>query len=127
MSQGLPDIPVEVIGWERTARAVELVRDRLRRASQLLNQAGIPYAVIGGNAVAEWVGRADLAAVRYTQDVDILLRRADLERATKALEQGGFRYRYAAGIHMFLDGPTAKARDAVHVAFAGELVRKEYV
>src|SRR5206468_8362953 len=28
---------------------------------------------------------------------------------------------------MFLDGPTAKARDAVHVVFAGEKVREEYV
>ena len=27
---------------------------------------------------------------------------------------------------MFLDGPDAKARDAVHVVFAGEKVRKEY-
>ncbi len=27
---------------------------------------------------------------------------------------------------MFLDGPQAKARDAVHVVFAGEKVRPEY-
>ncbi len=27
---------------------------------------------------------------------------------------------------MFLDGPDAKARDAVHVVFAGEKVRDEY-
>ena len=27
---------------------------------------------------------------------------------------------------MFLDGPGAKARDAVHVVFAGEKIRKEY-
>ncbi len=27
---------------------------------------------------------------------------------------------------MFLDGPNAKARDAVHVVFAGEKVREEY-
>ena len=27
---------------------------------------------------------------------------------------------------MFLDGPNAKARDAVHVVFAGEKVRAEY-
>jgi hypothetical protein len=27
---------------------------------------------------------------------------------------------------MFLDGPDAKARDAVHVVFAGERVRPEY-
>jgi hypothetical protein len=116
-----------VSGWERVATAVENVRARLRRAADALGAAGVPYAVAGGNAVAEWVGRADLAAVRATQDVDILLRRADLEAAKVALAAAGFVYRHAAGIDMFLDGPAAKARDAVHVVFAGEKVRAEYV
>jgi hypothetical protein len=86
----------------------------------------VPYAVAGGNAVAAWVSRVDEAAVRNTQDVDILLRRADLERAKQALAGAGFVYRHAASIDMFLDGPDAKARDAVHVVFAGEKVRPEY-
>ena len=30
------------------------------------------------------------------------------------------------GLDLFLDGPKAKARDAVHVVFAGEKVRPEY-
>jgi hypothetical protein len=115
-----------VSGWERVARAVENVRDRLRRAADALDRAGIPYAVVGGNAVAEWVGRADLAAVRNTQDVDILLRRADLDAAKAALTPAGFAYRHAASIDLFLDGPDAKARDAVHVVFANEKVRPEY-
>lgn len=105
--------------------AVEKVRDRLRRATQALSQAGIPYAVIGGNAVAAWVAEVDEAAVRNTQDVDILLRRADLERAKEALGAAGFVYRHAASIDMFLDGAHAKARDAVHIHFAGEKVRRE--
>jgi hypothetical protein len=86
----------------------------------------VPYAVIGGNAVAEWVDRADPAAVRTTQDVDVLIRRTDLAAATAAMEAAGFVYRHAAGIDMFLDGPGAKARDAVHVLFAGEKVRPDY-
>jgi hypothetical protein len=56
-----------------------------------------------------------------------LLRRADLDRAKEALGKAGFIYRHAASIDMFLDGPEAKARDAVHVFFAGEKVRKEYL
>ena len=107
--------------------AVEKVRDRLRRTAQALEQAQIPYAIIGGNAVAAWVAEVDEAAVRNTQDVDILLRRADLDRAKVALAQAGFIYRHAASIDMFLDGPNAKARDAVHVIFAGEKVRQEYL
>jgi hypothetical protein len=112
---------------DRMVRAVEKVRDRLLRATAALETAAVPYAVIGGNAVAAWVARVDEAAVRNTQDVDILLRRADLPGARTALENAGFIYRHAAGIDMFLDGPTAKARDAVHVVYANEKVRPDYL
>jgi hypothetical protein len=107
-------------------RAVEKVRERLNRAAAALEQAGIPYAVAGGNAVAAWVSRVAEAAVRNTQDVDILLRRDDLERAKSALAAAGFVYRHSSGIDIFLDGPGAKARDAVHVVFATEKVRQDY-
>lgn len=106
-------------------RAVEKVRDRLERATAALEEAGVPYAVAGGNAVAAWVSRVDEAAVRNTRDVDIVLRRSDLDAAKTALESAGFVYRHVKSIDMFLDGPAAKARDAVHVVFAGEKVREE--
>ena len=108
-------------------RAVERVRERLRRAVAALEAAQVPYAVAGGNAVAAWVSRVDEAAVRNTQDVDILLRRADLSAAITAMTQAGFVHRHAAGLEMFLDGPKAGARDAVHVVFAAEKVRSHYV
>jgi hypothetical protein len=108
-------------------RAVEKVRERLLRATAALDHARVPYAVVGGNAVAAWVSRVDEAAVRNTQDVDLLLRRADLDAAAKALAPAGFVRRHVAGIEIFLDGPQAKARDAVHVVFAGEKVRSEYL
>ena len=113
------------VSWERMIRAVEKVRQRVLRAASALERAEIPYAVVGGNAVAAWVSRVDEAAVRNTRDVDILLRRADLDAAKIAMAEAGFVYRHAAGIDMFLDGPGAKARDAVHVVFAGEKVRPE--
>jgi Uncharacterised nucleotidyltransferase len=108
-------------------RAVEKVRERLLRATSALERAGIAYAVAGGNAVAAWVSSIDESAVRNTQDVDILIRREDLPAAKQALEAAGFRYRHAAGIDMFLDGEGTKARDAVHVVFAGEKVRRDYL
>jgi hypothetical protein len=111
---------------DRMVLAVERVRDRLLRASRALEAAGVPYAVVGGNAVAAWVALRDASAVRNTQDVDILLRRADLEAAAEALAKAGFVRRDVAGIEIFLDGPDAKARDAVHVVLAGEKVRPEY-
>lgn len=115
---------VSELAFERMVTAVEKVRDRLRRAAGALEQAGIPYAVVGGNAVAAWVGEVDEAAVRNTQDVDILLRRSDLDQAKAALAAAGFVYRHSSGIDMFLDGSNAKARDAVHILFAGEKVRQ---
>jgi hypothetical protein len=116
-----------LLALERMERAVEKVRDRLLRSTAALEAAGIPYAVIGGNAVMAWVEQVDESAVRFTQDVDIILRREDLSRAAAALARVGFLHRHAAGLEMFLDGPEAKARDAVHVIFAGEKVRPDYV
>ena len=108
---------------DRMVSAVEKVRQRLLRAAQALESANLKYAVAGGNAVALWVSRVDEAAVRNTQDVDILLRREDLDAAKQAMETAGFIYRHTAGVDVFLDGPDAKARDAVHVIFANEKVR----
>lgn len=107
---------------DRMALAVDRVRDRLLRATAALEDAGIPYAIVGGNAVAAWVETVDIAAVRNTQDVDILLRRDDLDAATEALARQGFTRRKVRGIEIFLDGPEAKMRDAVHVVIAGEKV-----
>jgi len=114
------------VSWERMINAVEKVRRRLERAVAALEKARVPYALAGGNAVAAWVSRVDEAAVRNTQDVDILLRRSDLESAASALAKAGFVHRRVAGIEMFLDGPHAKARDALHVVLAAERVRPDY-
>lgn len=108
---------------DRMVSAVEKVKERLLRAAAALENASVLYAVAGGNAVAAWVTRVDEAAVRNTQDVDILLRREDLPAAVKALEGAGFVFRHVAGMDVFLDGPNAKVRDAVHLVFAGERVR----
>jgi hypothetical protein len=96
-----------------------------------LGGAGIPYAVVGGNAVAAWVSRVDEAAVRNTRDVDVLLRREDLEAARISLENEGFIHRQIAmpgqkGVmDIFLDGPEAKAREAVHILWACEKVKAD--
>lgn len=112
--------------WERIERAVANVKDRLHRVTHALNNAGVPYAVVGGTAVQHWVAQVDESVVRNTRDVDIILNRSDLPKAIEALEKVGFIYRHAASVSMFLDGPQAKARDAVHVVFAGDRVRPEY-
>lgn len=117
--------PLRGVSLARMVSAVEKVRDRLKRTVALFEAAGIPYAIAGGNAVAAWVARVDEAAVRNTQNVDVLLRREDLPAAKAAFEAAGFIYRHVKSIDMFLDGPGAKARDAVHIVFAGEPVKKD--
>ncbi len=108
---------------DRMEQAVAKVRERLLRATAALNQAGIPYAVVGGNAVASWVATVDEGAVRNTRDVDILVRRGDLAAVTSALENAGFVGGELLDVVMFRDGPEGKPSEAVHLLFSGEKMR----
>jgi hypothetical protein len=71
---------------DRMELAVAKVRERLLRATDALNRAGIPYAVVGGRAVAHWVATVDDGAVRNTRDVDLLVRHSDLSAILTALQ-----------------------------------------
>ena len=122
----MADVAVGPIGWERALMAAEKVKERLRRATKALDDAGVPYAVAGGNAVAEWVARVDEGAVRNTRDVDLLIRRIDLSAARTALEAAGFVYYQLLDVDMFIDGPQGRPSEAVHILFAGEKVRPDY-
>ncbi|MCI0491880.1 MAG: hypothetical protein L0Z07_02965, partial [Planctomycetes bacterium] len=109
---------------ERMERAVLKVKDRLLRAAAALEAAGVPYVVVGGNAVGAWIEQIDERAVRATQDVDLAIRRGDLGAAKVAMGDAGFTYRHIAGVDMFLDGPDATPRDAVYLVFCGEKVQE---
>ena len=115
---------VELSGWERALMAAEKVKERLSRATRALDAAGVPYAVAGGNAVAEWVGRVDEGAVRNTRDVDLLIRRSDLAAVRAALEGAGFVYHHVLNVDTFIDGPEGKPSGGVHLLYAGEKVRQ---
>ena len=111
----------------------EKVRERLGRATGVLTSAGIDYAVIGGNAVALWVSRINDSVVRNTRDVDLLVRRSDMPAIVPLMERAGFVHRTVAilggkgRIEMFLDGPGAKAREGVHLIFAGEKITADSI
>jgi hypothetical protein len=115
-----------VVGWERALMAAEKVKERLRRATGALDAAAVPYAVVGGNAVAEWVARKDEGAVRNTRDVDLLVRRADFAAARNALEAAGFVYHSLLEVDMFLDGPQGRPSEAIHLLYTGEKVRPDH-
>src|ERR1700694_3362554 len=111
---------------DRMERAVAKVRERLLRATAALNQVGVPYAVVGGNAVASRVATVDEGAVRTTRDIDLLVRRSDLPAITAALEQAGFVGDELLGVVMFRDGALGKPSEAVHLLFAGEKTRPDH-
>jgi hypothetical protein len=119
-------VPLTADILDRMVLAVEKVRERLLRSTAALEAAGIPYAVIGGNAVAAWVSKVDPGAARNTVDVDIMVNRADLPAVKTALEAAGFHHYELMDVHMFLDGPDGRPRDAVHLLFAGEKVKEIY-
>ena len=113
--------------FDRMFAAVEKVRERLDRACLALESAGIPYAVIGGNAVAAWVATIDDGAVRNTRDVDLLLREDDLDRATTALSAVCFFRDQVMDVTVFLDGRDGKPSQGLHILLAGRKFRPDYV
>ena len=107
----------------RAERAVEKVRERLLRTCRALEGAGVPYVVIGGNAVAVWVASKDEGAVRNTKDVDLLLNRDDLPSAEAAMSAAGFDVAEVEGLTMFLERADPMPSRGVHVIFAGEKIK----
>ena len=80
--------------WTLMSEGIEKVKDRLRCATGLLEAAGLAYAVIGENAVAAWVSRVDDSVVRNTRDVDLLVRREDMEAIVEVMARVGFYSRW---------------------------------
>jgi hypothetical protein len=112
--------------WDSYVMALDEVTDRLHRIARALDEAGVDFALVGGQAVALWVATRDPAAVRTTKDVDILLRRADLPKARAAAASVDFDYFEALGVGMFLERSDPNPRKAVHLLWAGEKVRPEH-
>ena len=106
--------------------AVGRVEERLRRAAAALDEAGIKYAVIGGNAVAAWVARVDPAATRSTKDVDLLVEQSDLPRIETVLTQAGFTREDELGVTLFKDPDEPSVRASIHLVWAQQKVRPEY-
>ena len=118
------NVPIELL--ERVAMSVERIHERMLRTSRTLKAAGVPFAVIGGNAVAIWVESVDRDAARTTKDVDIVIRRSDLSRAAVAMAAAGFELTEIDGVTMFLEKGDPMPSRAVRVLFVGEKVRPHY-
>src|SRR3954469_26024498 len=67
---------------------------------EIFSSAGLEYRIVGGLAIYLYVEEAAPDAGRLTKDIDIIVRRRDLEGIAKAAEAFGFQYRHVAGIDM---------------------------
>ncbi len=94
----------------------------LGKIADPLSAANIPYEVVGGLAVLIYVEESDPTHSVLTRDVDILIRRSDLESVIAAVEPQGFRFRHVAGVDMLLYGE--KAAIAVRLVFTGEKMKQ---
>lgn len=125
--------------YHQYVMAVERVERRLKRVASALNDAGMRYAVIGGNAVAAWVAKADASATRSTIDVDLLIDRPDLDAVTQVFEGLGFErhdppvsplveggIRGVARLMLFTDPEEPSRRSGVHLVWAGQKVLPSY-
>ena len=95
----------------------------MNRITSAFDQQKVPYALIGGQAVAVWVASKEPGLVRTTKDVDLLLDRRDLERAKQAAGTVDLDYHFVNGIGMFLERANPSPRHAVHLVWAGEQIR----
>lgn len=105
---------------------VEQLFDLARLVEKIFAAAGVEYRVIGGLAVYLYVEQAEPEAGRLTRDIDIVIRRRDLQKIAEAAQGFGLEHRRATGIDMLVQTGGPSARRAVHLVFAGEKVRPEY-
>jgi Uncharacterised nucleotidyltransferase len=119
-------LPAELL--DVGVRYMNELREKARLVSTALRNAGVRHAVIGGLAVAAHVARVDPAAQRNTQDLDILLHRDEFDAAKRALDGVGYKHRHVKSIDAFLPKDRkASLVEGVHVIWAGEKVRADYV
>ncbi len=113
--------------WKRIGESMDRVELRLQKVIAILEPTGIPFAIVGGNAVRIWVAQVDPGAVRATNDVDVLIRPENLEQVKQVMAENGYHYRKAAGLDMFLEGKDDSVRYAIHVVLANQMVKdKDY-
>ena len=99
----------------------------LGRISDALTEAHISYEVIGGLAVLIHVEEANPEYSALTRDVDLMVRRRDLEHIKEVAAARGYRFRHVAGVDMLTSAESTHARDSVHLIFSQERVRTGYL
>jgi hypothetical protein len=102
---------------------VEQLFELAELVERIFSAAGLEYRIVGGVATYLYVEEVEPDAGRLTKDVDIAVRRADLEKIAEAAASFGLRHRHVAGVDMLVRPDQPSARRAIHLVFAGERVR----
>jgi hypothetical protein len=105
---------------------VEQLFDLAARVEAAFAGAALEYRVIGGLAVYLYVEETAPDAGRLTRDIDITVRREDLDRIAQAVKPFGLEYKHVAGVDMLVQTCAPSARRAVHLVFTGEKVKDAY-
>jgi hypothetical protein len=107
-------------------KRVKQIFDLAEIVDKAFSQAGIEYRVVGGLAAYLYVEQQEPDAGRLTRDIDLAVRREDLDHIANAVKPYGLAHRRVAGIDMLVQSDSPSARRAVHLVFVGEKVRQEY-
>ena len=105
---------------------VEQLFDLAELVEKIFSSAGLEYRIVGGLAAYLYVEEIDPEAGRLTRDVDVAVRREDLDKIARAAEPFGLEHRHVAGVDMLVQTAKPSARRAIHLVFTGEKVRPEY-
>jgi hypothetical protein len=100
------------------ARLFELL-GVLHRIAPALDREGVEHELVGGLAVLVHVESSDPDHAMLTRDVDLLVRRRDLDRIIDVAARQGFRHRHSAGLDTLCHGAVDRARNSVHLLFEG--------
>ena len=99
--------------------------DDAQRIVAVLREAQVPFEIVGGLAVNAHVYAVDRSRTAVTREVDLLVRRQDLERIVDAGTASGYTGRKMMG-GLMLIRPNQTPKEAVHLLFAGEKPRSTY-
>lgn len=112
--------------FEAAFDAMDRVARLLNKVTKALDRAGIPYAVLGDNAVAAWISTVDPEATRASRDIELLTDRSHLAEMEAAVRKIGLDMVEVLGVTMFVDRKHPSPKSGVHILFANERVRPEY-
>jgi hypothetical protein len=97
--------------------------DTIKRACSALEISGISHRVVGGFAVFLHVTAVNPMAARMTPDIDLGIRRSDLDSTRAALLAGGFKIEDSG--FRYID--SARRSSVLHLVFLNEKVAEDYL